>query len=208
MDALHKISNKLTQVPKQARLSALRVEIAMLNKDLPAEVDIPLLLPSSSFRHLQHLSLLFFFYCLKLWSQIWRPSPKQNRVVRIVPSEAVLLNSAERVPYLLLIEYIRNDIDFDPLSERNKPIVAHEVNRKHIFDTISTPLRDQYSMSAPSSARNSEDSSFYGSKRARDLSVEHLTKVLSILTPRLPICSLFQRRRFCPRKKAIWAIYQ
>lgn len=177
MDALHKISNKLTQVPKQARLSALRVEIAMLNKDLPAEVDIPLLLPSSPF---PSSAASVHSYSSSIASNFDHRygalPPKQNRVVRIVPSEAVLLNSAERVPYLLLIEYIRNDIDFDPLSERNKPIVAHEINRKHIFDTISTPLREQYSMSAPSSARNSEDSSFYGSKRAREISVEHSTK--------------------------------
>lgn len=158
MDALHKISNKLTQVPKQARLSALRVEIAMLNKDLPAEVDIPLLLSSSSSSSASIRSVSSSASS----SDHGRGGdqlPRQNRVVRIVPSEAVLLNSAERVPYLLLIEYIKNDIDFDPFSEKNKAILSSEHSRRHIFDSISTPLRDYHSASAPSSARNSEDGS-------------------------------------------------
>lgn len=169
MDALQKISNKLTNVPKQARLSSLRVEIAMLNKDLPAEVDIPLLLPSpssSSSASIRSHTSSASTYDYRLGEL---PS-KQNRVVRIVPSEAVLLNSAERVPYLLLIEYIRSDLDFDTSSDRNKAIISHEANRKHIFDTISTPLHDQYSMSAPSSARNSEDANVYISRRTRAMS--------------------------------------
>lgn len=148
------------QVPKQARLAALRVEIAMLNKDLPAEVDIPLLLPSHPFPN----------HRLEDWPA------RQNRVVRIVPSEAVLLNSAERIPYLLLIEYLHNDIDFDPSSKQNRPIVTHELNRKHIFDTMSTPVTDRYYMSAPSSVRNSEDS--YSPQRFRASSTSNSSKKL------------------------------
>lgn len=175
MDALHKISNKLLQVPKQARLSALRVEIAMLNKDLPAEVDIPLLLPSTLFPSRAASIRSFSSNTSTFGHKANDLPPKQNRVVRIVPSEAVLLNSAERVPYLLLIEYIRNDVDFDPSSERNRPIAACELNRKHIFDTISAPMHDHYSVSAPASARNSEDSHYdshhHGSHRGRQLSL-------------------------------------
>lgn len=106
------------QVPKQARLSALRVEIAVLNKDLPAEVDIPLLLSSHPFPN-----------------QIKDLPAKQNRVVRIVPSEAVLLNSAERIPYLLLVEYLHNDIDFDPLSEQ----IGRSLPMNSIVNTFLIP---------------------------------------------------------------------
>lgn len=166
MDALHKISNKLSQVPKQARLSALRVEIAMLNKDLPAEVDIPLLLSNTvssaaSTRSLTSSSSTATTATTSSYPHDFHLGdlPKQNRLIRIVPSEAVLLNSAERVPYLLLIEYIRNDVDFNPASEKNRAILNQEVNRRHIFDTLSVPVLGdfQHSFSAPSSTRNSED---------------------------------------------------
>lgn len=43
--ALETISQRLARVPTEARLSALRAELFLLNRDLPAEVDIPTLLP-------------------------------------------------------------------------------------------------------------------------------------------------------------------
>lgn len=122
MTALHTISSRLVTVPRQARLSALRIEIAMLNKDLPAEVDIPLLIPNT--RPFSD-------------TPIFAP-PKQHKLLRICPGEAVLLNSAERVPYLLLVEYLRNEFDFDPHSPANKPLLTDDNDRRHIFDTLTT----------------------------------------------------------------------
>lgn len=119
MTALHTISQRLVTVPKQARLSALRVEIAMINKDLPAEVDIPLLIPTN----LPNTTI---------------PLKKQHKLLRIVPGEAVLLNSAERVPYLLLVEFLRNEFDFDPTSSANRHLLSEEDDRRHIFDTLAT----------------------------------------------------------------------
>lgn len=184
MDALHKISNKLSQVPKQARLSALRVEIAMLNKDLPAEVDIPLLLTSGAS---SAASIRSFASSLNSTNNSHDAQlgelPRQNRLLRIVPSEAVLLNSAERVPYLLLIEYVKNDLDFNPLSEKNRAIISQEVNRRHIFDTISTPLvlgDYQHSFSAPSSARNSEDANMFSTIAQNKLNRQRSTSSLSL----------------------------
>ena len=123
MTALHTISTRLVSVPKQARLSALRIEIAMLNKDLPAEVDIPLLIPTTRFSSAD---------------QPFPAQPKQHKLLRICPAEAVLLNSAERVPYLLLVEFLRNEVDFDPHSSANKHLLTEEIDRRHIFDTLST----------------------------------------------------------------------
>jgi phosphatidylinositol 4-kinase len=123
MTALHTISSRLVSVPKQARLSALRIEIAMLNKDLPAEVDIPLLIPTARFSPAD---------------QPFPAQPKQHKLLRICPAEAVLLNSAERVPYLLLVEFLRNEVDFDPHSSTNKHLLTDEIDRRHIFDTLST----------------------------------------------------------------------
>src|SRR5690606_34749941 len=45
--ALEDISNRLVLVPKPARLSALRAELALLEQNLPSEVDIPMICPAT-----------------------------------------------------------------------------------------------------------------------------------------------------------------
>ncbi|QLG70164.1 hypothetical protein HG535_0A01030 [Zygotorulaspora mrakii] len=108
--ALESISQRLAQVPTEARFSALRAELSLLNSDLPAEVDIPTLLPPNR-------------------------KGKLHRLVLITANEAQVLNSAEKVPYLLLIEYLRDDFDFDPTSEENQEILRRKPNAKSfIFD--------------------------------------------------------------------------
>lgn len=101
--ALETISQRLSQVPTEARLSALRAELSLLNRDLPAEVDIPTLLPPSK-------------------------KGKLHKLCTITASEAQVLNSAEKVPYLLLIEYLRNEFDFNPSSEENQEILKKKSN--------------------------------------------------------------------------------
>jgi hypothetical protein len=46
-----------------------------------------------------------------------------HRIVRIPPGESVVLNSAERAPYLLLIEILNDDLDFQPTKRNNKEIL-------------------------------------------------------------------------------------
>jgi len=46
-----------------------------------------------------------------------------HRIVRIPPGESVVLNSAERAPYLLLIEILHGDLDFDPAKRNNREIL-------------------------------------------------------------------------------------
>lgn len=53
-----------------------------------------------------------------------------HRIVRIPPGEAVVLNSAERAPYLLLIEILSGDLDFDPAKRSNKEILRKVVNKE------------------------------------------------------------------------------
>ncbi|KOG96909.1 1-phosphatidylinositol 4-kinase [Saccharomyces eubayanus] len=96
--ALETISQRLSRVPTEARLSALRAELFLLNRDLPAEVDIPTLLPPNK-------------------------KGKLHKLVTITANEAQVLNSAEKVPYLLLIEYLRDEFDFDPTSETNERLL-------------------------------------------------------------------------------------
>lgn len=121
LTALDDISNRLVIVPKAARLSALRGELGMLAQDLAdvkVLVDIPLICPPT----------------------LTDGSParsKHHRIVRLNPAEATVLNSAEKVPYLLMIEILRDDFTFDPDSPDNRkllPQLLEQGSRKRIFD--------------------------------------------------------------------------
>ncbi|KAI5779755.1 kinase-like domain-containing protein [Geopyxis carbonaria] len=139
---LEDISNRLVSVPKQARLSALRAELALLNNDLPSEVDIPVICPASI-------------------NQNGKTS--HHRVVRISPAEATVLNSAERVPYLVMVEVLRDDFDFEPNKDDNETllatILAEEASgsRRRIFDLSEAP-RESYRQNNP--ANEGPDSVF------------------------------------------------
>ncbi|KAF2875078.1 phosphatidylinositol 4-kinase-like protein PIK1 [Massariosphaeria phaeospora] len=127
LSALEDISNRLVVVPKPARLSALRAELALIALDLPAEVDIPVLSPASLkdgiASHSQH-----------------------HRIVRINPAEATSLNSAERVPYLLMVEVLQEDFDFDPDTEQNqqlleKLMLEKGTSKRRLFDITHSDHR-------------------------------------------------------------------
>ncbi|EME45667.1 hypothetical protein DOTSEDRAFT_150879 [Dothistroma septosporum NZE10] len=119
--ALEGISNRLVVVPKAARLSALRAELGLIAQDLPAEVDIPLICPATLVDGTASKS-------------------RHHRIVRLNPAEATSLNSAEKVPYLLLLEVLREDLDFSPDSPQNQDLLnklAAEKGkqRRRLFDT-------------------------------------------------------------------------
>ena len=107
--ALESISQRLAQVPPEARLSALRAELSILNRDLPAEVDIPELLPVNK-------------------------KGKLHKLIKISANEAQVLNSAEKVPYLLFIEFLKDEFDFDPTSEQNIKLLENNPRSSYIFD--------------------------------------------------------------------------
>ncbi|KAJ7774842.1 kinase-like protein [Mycena metata] len=113
---LENISNRLLVVPRPARVSALRAELTALNHKLPAEVCMPMWCSSSDTPRPQGV-----------------PQP-HHRIVRIPPGESVVLNSAQHAPYLLLIEILNDDLDFDPAKRGNKEvlkkIVLKESERK------------------------------------------------------------------------------
>jgi hypothetical protein len=120
LSALEDISNRLVIVPKPARLSALRAELALIAQDLPAEVDIPSISPATLkdgvASHSQH-----------------------HRIVRMNPAEATSLNSAEKVPYLLMVEILKEDFDFDPDTEQNqqlleKLMLEKGTSKRRLFD--------------------------------------------------------------------------
>ncbi|CAO3642778.1 unnamed protein product [Mucor hiemalis] len=87
--ALVDIATRLVIVPKPARLSALHAELTLLNHNLPAEI------------------------CLPLWCPATVDRPYHHRIVRISPTDAVVLNSAERAPYLLMIEVLDDELSLE-----------------------------------------------------------------------------------------------
>ncbi|KAH6654625.1 kinase-like domain-containing protein [Truncatella angustata] len=124
LTALEDISNRLVIVPKQARLSALRAELALIARDLPAELDIPIICPPTLVDGSPSKS-------------------RHHRIVRVNPAEATVLNSAEKVPYLLMVEILRDDFCFDPESPDNQrlltTLLAEQGSRKRIFDLSDAP---------------------------------------------------------------------
>lgn len=99
---LQNVSLRLSQLPKEARLSALRAELSIINDTLfPSEIDIPQLLPVTSTRK------------------------KFHKILKLSVNEACVLNSAERVPFLMFVEFLSDEIDFDPLSPLNQQILKN-----------------------------------------------------------------------------------
>ena len=131
--ALESISQRLAQVPSEARLTALRAELSLMNRDMPAEVDIPTLLPPNK-------------------------KGKLHRLVTITASEAQVLNSAEKVPYLLFIEYLRDDFDFNPTVEKNQEILRKN-NVKPLFDLNYLSRRNTYSTAYYDNSSSNNDNS-------------------------------------------------
>ncbi|GAN04749.1 phosphatidylinositol 4-kinase [Mucor ambiguus] len=115
--ALVDIATRLVMVPKEARMSALHAELTLLNHNLPAEI------------------------CLPLWCPATAEKPHHHRVVRISPSDAVVLNSAERAPYLLMIEVLDDEMNFenDDYNSALYRAARHKhANRKSIMSTSSS----------------------------------------------------------------------
>ncbi|KAI1116981.1 phosphatidylinositol 3 [Nemania sp. NC0429] len=144
LSALEDISNRLVIVPKPARLSALRAELALIARDLPAELDIPLLCPPT----------------------LVDGSParsRHHRIVRVNPAEATVLNSAEKVPFLLMIEILRDEFTFDPNSADNQRLLSNllseQNNRRRLFD-LSDAQRPSASERSTSLENEKVDSVF------------------------------------------------
>jgi len=69
-----------------------------------------------------------------------------SRVVRISPGDSVVLNSAERAPFLLHVELLDGDLDFDPSRRENRELLKKIVIQEDLKrrkgegqDVISKP---------------------------------------------------------------------
>ncbi|KAI9268406.1 kinase-like domain-containing protein [Helicostylum pulchrum] len=116
--ALVDIATRLVIVPKRARLSALHAELTLLNHNLPAEI------------------------CMPLWCPATVDRPYHHRIVRISPTDAVVLNSAERAPYLLMIEVLDDELNDDDLGDLGSPTSTHsfDIPRSVSSSTISSSV--------------------------------------------------------------------
>lgn len=137
---LEDICSRLLVVPKPARVSALRAELTTLNHKLPAEVCMPM-------------------WCTSSDVPLGAPGKTQphHRIVRIPPGESVVLNSAERAPFLLLMEILHDDLDFDPSKRSNKEILKKIVVKEEERKGASSDL--VAFKSGPSAVRRTNSSS-------------------------------------------------
>ncbi|PWN50370.1 hypothetical protein IE53DRAFT_315921 [Violaceomyces palustris] len=130
--SLQDISSRLLLLPKPARLSALRAELTALNHKLPSEVCFPLWCTADDKDGAEGEIDPTAAQSAKREKDT--TSGRHHRVVRINPSEAVVLNSADRVPFLLHVEVLNNDLDFDPERRQNREslrkLVAEEDVRR------------------------------------------------------------------------------
>lgn len=115
---LQDIATRLVIVPKKARLSALRAELTVLNHSLPKGCCLGMYCNGD--------------YCEEsvseansnlLSAEAGSAIPKRNRchqrIVRISPNESVVLNSADRAPFLIHVEVLEDHLDFDPNRRSN-----------------------------------------------------------------------------------------
>ncbi|TKY85574.1 hypothetical protein EX895_005736 [Sporisorium graminicola] len=130
--SLQDISARLLLLPKPARLSALRAELTALNHKLPADVCFPLWCPAD----VKDVGIAL---------NDGKVQPRRHhRVIRINPSEAVVLNSADRVPFLLHVEVLNNDLDFDPDRRQNREtlrrlVTEEDVRRRKVAASSGRP---------------------------------------------------------------------
>lgn len=140
LTALEDISNHLVTVTRDARLSSLRAELAVVSQDLPAEVDIPVICPATLVDGIASKS-------------------RHHRIVRLNPTEATVLNSAEKVPFLLMVEVLRDDFNFEPDTPENLRLLARLATeegstlRRRIFDLSDTSKRPQGSEGGSTDAK-------------------------------------------------------
>jgi hypothetical protein len=124
--SLNTLANKLIAVPKGgAREASLRAEIMGLNHRLSSSNGCCLGMgcpgEGDYYSHLCQSKLLTSS-SLSNGSTSSTSSSHQphSRIVRISPSESVVLNSADRAPYVLHVEVLEGDLDFDPERKGNR----------------------------------------------------------------------------------------
>ncbi|KAJ1677199.1 Phosphatidylinositol 4-kinase pik1alpha (PI4-kinase)(PtdIns-4-kinase), partial [Spiromyces aspiralis] len=105
MTGLMDISRRVCLVPKASRQNSLKAELAFFNQHLKEDM------------------------CVPLWCSNHKNSMKHQRIVRIPLDDVVVLNSAERAPYLLMLEVIEADSDEEYVPPAPKKPVSPRTER-------------------------------------------------------------------------------
>lgn len=132
LSALEDISNRLLVIPKPARISALRAELTSLNHNLPAEVCMPMWCAADHSHEEGGETPGGLSLATRPDKHPKQHSRAHHRVVRISPGDSVVLNSAERAPYLVHVEILENDLDFDPASRQNRELLRKIVVQEEL----------------------------------------------------------------------------
>lgn len=104
-----------------------------------------------------------------------------HRIVRIPPGESVVLNSAERAPYLLLIEILNDDLDFEPTKRSNKEVLKKIVTKE---DERKGTSRDLIPFTSTASRHHPKISSINDSDVVRGMnSAAHFVPPISTSSP-------------------------
>ncbi|KAK0529734.1 Phosphatidylinositol 4-kinase pik1alpha (PI4-kinase)(PtdIns-4-kinase), partial [Tilletia horrida] len=90
-----------------------------------------------------------------LSESVTKPPIRHHRIVRISPSESVVLNSADRAPYLLHVEVLRNDLDFDPERRGNRELCERLVRGEEEGRARRDRRRETSGSGGPGSASGS-----------------------------------------------------
>ena len=142
---LQDISTRLVVVPKVARLSALRAELTVLNHSLPRGCCLCMGCPGKGGRNANGQSI---------FSPITLQYHPHHRIVRISPSEAVVLNSADRAPFMILVEILDGDLDFDGTRRQNAEDIRAAMGETKSASSVDLHQRQQ---SEPTPTRKSEE---------------------------------------------------
>ena len=123
------------------------------------------------------------------------PQP-HHRIVRIPPGESVVLNSAERAPYLLILEILHGDLDFNIAKRSNREILrkiaVRENERKGASkDIVAFNVTSTTTPTMAAGKVKSQDSKAPGISRSEailDTSDEHPPPpALGIVVPPTPV---------------------
>ncbi|GAA5838768.1 hypothetical protein JCM9279_003856 [Rhodotorula babjevae] len=137
--SLQDVSTRLVLVPKPARLSSLRAELTVLNHGLPRGCSLGMTTRAPLDPSAPKTAAALPPPPHTPFDTPRPPLPrrKQARIVRISPSEASVLNSADRAPFVIYVEVLEEDLDFDP-------------DRRSNWEDLRRALRERDGLSNPS----------------------------------------------------------
>ncbi|KAJ3242783.1 Phosphatidylinositol 4-kinase pik1alpha (PI4-kinase)(PtdIns-4-kinase) [Chytriomyces hyalinus] len=135
------ISDRLRSVPKAARQNALFGELSLINYNLPANV------------------------CIPLWCDGGSHDKHHHWIVRVPQGDGVTLNSADRVPYLLIVEivdHLEDAVSDEPEDEPgfiSEPETA--ISKLKRESSALASRASSLSLNNPDASTNSEENAEY-----------------------------------------------